>query len=338
MMDGEGRGNGKASSRLLRLLSKLQEYHFTIRHIKGGLNCRADCLSRLPVTGEEDGSLDDTECVVAMVDATAMCEGSISEEEWSTAQEKDTTIRREMDHMKAHWPPVRNLHGALRNFQQVSSELTIEGGFVKRHELFVPPESLRDKLIRIAHKGHPGSTATKNHLKQYYWWPGMCSDVSSFIDRCGPCLRADKHWKTAKGELQLVDIPAGPWNKIAIDFAGPFTLLPDDCRHLIVLTDYFSKWIHYKFVREVTTERVIKALTKIFAIEGQPKIMVSDNGTQLVSREMTDFLSRLGIKQEKTPLYSPKSNGQVERMNRFLKEGVQQAVASNMDVKAFLAD
>ncbi|KAJ1142233.1 hypothetical protein NDU88_008560 [Pleurodeles waltl] len=72
-----------------------------------------------------------------MVDATAMCEGSISEEEWLTAQEKDTTIRRVMDHMTSRWPPVRNLHGALRSFQQVSSELTIEGGFGKRHELEV---------------------------------------------------------------------------------------------------------------------------------------------------------------------------------------------------------
>lgn len=50
--------------------------------------------------------------------------------------------------------------------------------------------------------------------------------------------------------------------------------------------------------------------------------MITDNGTQLVSREMESFLRECGIKHMTTSLYEPRENGQVERFNRVLKESV----------------
>ncbi|KAJ1103617.1 hypothetical protein NDU88_001038, partial [Pleurodeles waltl] len=59
----DGNGLGKASSRLVRLLSKLQEFNLDVKYIPGGKNVRADCLSRLPLP-LTDTEQEDTECVI----------------------------------------------------------------------------------------------------------------------------------------------------------------------------------------------------------------------------------------------------------------------------------
>ncbi|XP_069095359.1 gypsy retrotransposon integrase-like protein 1 [Pleurodeles waltl] len=326
MMD--GRSNAKASSRLIRLLSKLQEYNFVIKHIFGGLNRRADCLSRLPLEDDDHRIFLDDECIVAYMDVVEHCDGAISAEERCKASESDSVLQQVMKYVTEGWPPSRNVGNVLNNFSQVADELSIECGILMRHDLYVPPQALKKRLIELAHKGHPGTSLTKKALRSYYWWPGLDNYVNLYLDNCVESIRSDKHWKLSKKELQPVLIPDAPWEKIAIDISGPFTLLESDMRYLIVVTDYYSKWIHWEFLSNVSTETVIEFLRKIFAIEGLPRILVSDNGTQLTSQKMCEFLECHGIRQEKSPLYNPSSNGQVERMNRFMKEGIQLALAS----------
>lgn len=71
-----GTGLGKASARLVRLLSKLQEFHFSIKHISGGKNFMADCLSRMALHDvSEVEDFENTECVVAALDAIKECTG-----------------------------------------------------------------------------------------------------------------------------------------------------------------------------------------------------------------------------------------------------------------------
>ena len=64
-----GNGTRKASSRLVRLLSKMQEYNFNVQYISGMRNVRADCLSRMPIddiSGSDDQ--DNVECVVSYIE------------------------------------------------------------------------------------------------------------------------------------------------------------------------------------------------------------------------------------------------------------------------------
>lgn len=57
----------------------------------------------------------------------------------------------------------------------------------------------------------------------------------------------------------------------------------------------------------------------MFASEGCPSTLVTDNGVQLTSGEMESFLKECNIKHMCTSLYEPHENGQVERFNRDLK-------------------
>lgn len=57
-----------------------------------------------------------------------------------------------------------------------------------------------------------------------------------------------------------------------------------------------------------------------------------------MSKEMNNFISSLNISHLKVALYSPSSNGLVERANRILKEGIQTALSARLDVAEFLND
>ena len=74
---------------------------------------------------------------------------------------------------------------------------------------------------------------------------------------------------------------------------------------------------------EVTSRSVITFLSQVFAREGLPSEIVSDNGTQFVSAEFEAFLANLQIRHLKSSLYYPRANGEVERWNRVLKQTLQ---------------
>ena len=61
----------------------------------------------------------------------------------------------------------------------------------------------------------------------------------------------------------------------------------------------------------------------MFARLGIPDEIISDNGRQFGSKDCDQFSSQLGIKDSKTALNHPQTNGAVERFNRVLKEGTR---------------
>ena len=99
--------------------------------------------------------------------------------------------------------------------------------------------------------------------------------------------------------------------------------------YAIVLVDYYSKWVELAFVPEVTSKSVITFLSQVFAREGLPSEIVTDNGTQFVSHEFESYLANLHIRHLKSSLYYPRANGEVERWNRVLKQTLQIASQEN---------
>ena len=84
--------------------------------------------------------------------------------------------------------------------------------------------------------------------------------------------------------------------------------------------DYYSKRPEAIGTNEISSDRMIMELEKIFGRLGYPKTLVSDNGTQLVSQKTTNFLRTKGIDPKRMPLYVPNQNGLVERLNRVIAE------------------
>jgi transposase InsO family protein len=87
-------------------------------------------------------------------------------------------------------------------------------------------------------------------------------------------------------------------------------------------------------MNSITSLATIERLRLLFAAYGLPKILVNDNGPQLVSKEVEDFLSQNGIKHIKTATDKPSSTGQLENFVRSFKQSlVKTGDSGNMSHK-----
>ena len=91
----------------------------------------------------------------------------------------------------------------------------------------------------------------------------------------------------------------------------------------LIVVDAFSKWPEVVQMSSTTATGTIKELTRIFAQQGFPKVLVSDNGTQFTSQEFQSYCQQHGIQHIRSPPYHPQSNGQAERFVGTLKRTFQ---------------
>lgn len=313
------RGSGRQTMRIARWATRLMRFNYTVEYCPGAQNCAADALSRLPLPTEDAIVDDDSEIVIQAIN-TIFAGNSVSKAELQQATADDSILSRVISHVMSRWP--HKVEDSMIPYKRLRDELSVIDNCLFRGERLVIPSQLQAQLINCAHSAHQGIVRTKQRLRDIYWWPGMDRMVEDAIHHCGMCQSSDKVAKTSNTPLQPVQLPSGPWKKLGIDITGPFDST-HDCKYAIVLIDYYSKWVELAFVAEVTTKSVITFLMQIFAREGLPDEIVSDNGTQFVSIEFEAFLAKMKIRHLKSSLYYPRANGEVERWNRVLKQTLQ---------------
>ncbi|MDD9361375.1 MAG: DDE-type integrase/transposase/recombinase, partial [Anaplasma sp.] len=196
-------------------------------------------------------------------------------------------------------------------------------------EKIVVPQALRENIVDMAHETHQGIVRTASIIRDRYWWPRMDEQIKHKVQHCAVCNATDRPVRAAPAPLQPVQFPDQPWDKLGLDIVGPVDKAPQSQRFFIVLVDYHSKWPEVQHTSTATSATVIEFLKNIFAREGLPREIVTDNGVQFVSREFEEFLKQHGIKHLKSSLYHPQSNGQVERFNRVLKSCLQLATVQH---------
>ena len=111
-----------------------------------------------------------------------------------------------------------------------------------RHRLAVPFRR-RKELLEWSHEknGHMGITKTYDRLRERFWWAQLYADVTDWITTCDHC-QAKKGHPTNVGQLQPMVIDR-PWKRIGMDLMGPFPKTEEGFRHILVIVDYFSKWV-----------------------------------------------------------------------------------------------
>nr|GEZ81105.1 hypothetical protein [Tanacetum cinerariifolium] len=104
----------------------------------------------------------------------------------------------------------------------------------------------------------------------------------------------------------------------------PFSEGPGKVKFLIVVIDYFTKWIEAKAVATITDGQVKKFVwDNIVCRFGIPGEIASDNGKQFADNLFKDWCDKLNITQRFASVKHPQSNSLVERANRSLREGIK---------------
>ncbi|GKC77430.1 reverse transcriptase domain-containing protein [Tanacetum coccineum] len=84
-----------------------------------------------------------------------------------------------------------------------------------------------------------------------YYWPTMHKDASALIKACHECQVHKPIPRNPQEKLNPITSP-WPFYKWGIDIAGPFLEEPGKVKFLIVVMDYFTKWIEAKPVATIT--------------------------------------------------------------------------------------
>ena len=115
-------------------------------------------------------------------------------------------------------------------------------------------------------------------------------------------------------------ITAGyPTQIMAVDLMGPLTESKSGNRYVMVVGDYFSRWMEAIPVpnQEATTVAE-KLVDEVFLRFSPPEKLHSDQGHQFESNLVKEVCKLLHINKTRTTPYHPQCDGLVEQFNRTL--------------------
>lgn len=296
------------SPRMLRWSLKLSAYDYDIKYRPGKLLGNADALSRWTVNQTAVNIEEPVREVLLLEDQP---EGwNLDASKISRETKKDILLQKVLFHVLHGWPRS-NSDPSLQPFWNRREALSHSKGCLLWCNRVIVPTSLQSEVLRLLHAPHAGIVQTKAYARGYVWWPGMDRQIEAFVSECEQCQSVRNN---PPREPQTWITPGKPWSRLHLDFAGPF-----QGKTFLVLIDSYSKWFEAEIMPSMSSEAVIASLRKIFASQGLPDILVTDNGRNFTSREFNSFLKNNGIKHLYSPPYHPASNGQIERAIQTFK-------------------
>ncbi|GJV91087.1 retrovirus-related pol polyprotein from transposon TNT 1-94 [Tanacetum coccineum] len=97
-------------------------------------------------------------------------------------------------------------------------------------------------------------------------------------------------------------------------------------KYILVIVDDYSRFYMVKFMNPDETPSIVTNLLKqamSCRLNKIVRFVRTDNGTEFVNKDLTDFYESVGITHEKTVPRTPQQNGVVERWNRTLVEAAR---------------
>ena len=146
----------------------------------------------------------------------------------------------------------------------------------------------------------------------------MRRDVFKYIQACPSYQNFQYNNAPTAYPIQLHTI-SQPWHTIGVDIMGSFSTTPRQKRFLLVIVDYFTRWVEIFALRNITAIDIVNILiNEVICRYGIPSYILSDNGPQFVSQLFNDVCTSLGIKRKFTANYHPQTK-MTEHVNRTLK-------------------
>lgn len=150
-----------------------------------------------------------------------------------------------------------------------------------------------------------------------------------FFKNCDKCAARKSPPKAPRAQLQKYVVGA-PMERWAIDILGPLPLTNKKNSYLMVVGDYFTKWIDAIPIRNMKANTIAqKFVNHIVSIFGVPMQIHSDQGQTFESDVFKEMCRILGIEKTRTTPYRPQSDGMIERANRTIENMLSAFVDEN---------
>ena len=114
----------------------------------------------------------------------------------------------------------------------------------------------------------------------------MKIEIARYVAKCDICQRVKAvHLKSA-GLLQPLSIPSWKWEDISMDFIVGLPKTSKGFDSIWVIVDRLTKVAHFLSVKTSYPAKTYAELyvNRILSLHGVPKTIISDRGTQFVSK------------------------------------------------------
>jgi transposase InsO family protein len=234
-------------------------------------------------------------------------------------------------------PPDRS--EARRIARMAKSFTTIDGELYKRAasgvlQRCIPIPHGRE-LIRDIHAGVCGHhaaprTLVGNAFRQGFYWPTAVADANEVVRTCEGCQFYACETNLLAHTLQTIPVtwPFAVWG---LDIIGPLRKVPGGYTHLLVVVDKYSKWIEARPITKLRAEQAVSFFTDIIHRLGVPNSIITDNGSQFTSKKFLEFCDNYHIRVDWAAVTHPQTNGQVERANRMILQGLRPRIFDRLN-------
>ena len=233
--------------------------------------------------------------------------------EWCHAQAKDPAISQIVGEKEGTLGKLKiklEMPSDLKALIRIKKQLVLKQGVLyrratqvnKRTRLqLVLPQSFRSKVIEGSHYqvGHLGQDRVLELLRDWFYWPGMYTDVASYINSCPRCLRR----KIQPDQAPLLNTEVNQ----------PLELIHLDCRKYFDITNHFTRYAQAFPSKTKTALATAKLLWNNFILHyGFPSKIITDQGRNCESELIENLCQVAGVKKLRTSPYHPQTIGQCE--------------------------
>ena len=308
-----------AAARLQRYALQLAGYSYSVELRRSEEMHVADSLSRLavPCTSDEQRQIDSDAAAGSALNYLDGAAPVLTAAALAAATRRDPVLSKVTQFVRGGWPG--EVEPELLPFKRRQDELSTDGDCLVWGGRTVVPRQLRTRVLQELHEGHLGSAKMKNLARRYVWWPGLDAELEGLARDCAACV--EKRGAPPHSERHPWEPAGGPWDRIHIDYAGPF-----QGANFLIVYDSYTKWLEVIAMRDTGTESTVRELRELFARFGVPQLLVSDNGPQFTSSQFAEFLSSNGVRHVRVAPYHPSSNGAAERAVQTAKNGLKAAL------------
>ena len=112
-------------------------------------------------------------------------------------------------------------------------------------QLIVPRSKVQSVLKEMddgTAGGHLGVNKTLDKIRKRFYWLHLRHDVEEWVRMCEICAASKGPQTRSRGKMRQYNVGL-PFERIAIDIAGPFPVTDYGNRYIMVVRDYFTKWV-----------------------------------------------------------------------------------------------
>jgi transposase InsO family protein len=100
---------------------------------------------------------------------------------------------------------------------------------------------------------------------------------------------------------------------------------------MLVAVNKFTKWVEAAPVTTQDSSAAINFIKSIVFRFGVPHSIITDNGTNFTSKEFKSYCESMGIKLKFASVAHPKTNGQVEKANGLICNGIKKRLLAPLE-------